>query len=89
MRATREGALGLSSELLQGSGAREEEGETGGKSNRSWGVFLSVKTKGGFQKRGLVYAAIGVHRERGFMWVCRGELWRWCVEVYLYPGENV
>lgn len=52
-------------------------------------MFLSVKTKGGYQKRGLVYAAIGVHRERGFMWVCRGELWRWCVEVCLYPGENV
>lgn len=42
MRATREGALGLSSELLQGSGAREEEGERGGKNNREVEVCFSL-----------------------------------------------
>lgn len=42
MRATWEGALGLSSELLQGSGARKEEGERRGKNNREVGVCFSL-----------------------------------------------
>lgn len=63
MSITWKGALRLSSELLQGSGARKV-GERGEKSNREVGdVFLSAKREGRYQKMGLVYARQCSQRE--------------------------
>lgn len=53
MRATWEGALGLSSELLQGSGAGEEEGERGGgKITEKLGCVSLCEDKGWMPEEG-------------------------------------